>query len=174
VPEVKMRTAVLVRWATGVAAFALACATAGAQTVTCSITSTPMAFGVYDPGSPVGLGPVTSTIEVGCSVPPGSGNVAGFTMSLSLSTGSSGTYTERRMTSVPPRDTVRYNIYTSASPTATVWGDGTGSATVSLTIDKMTPGQSGRASALAYGFVPPLQNVAAGNYADVIVVTANW
>lgn len=170
-----MEVAILIRRSACAAGLTLACASAAAQTVSCTISATPMAFGVYDPSSPVGLGPVTSTISVGCSVPPGSGNVTGFTLSLSLSTGSSNTYTERLMTSVPPRDTVRYNIYTSASPSgATVWGNGVDSATVPLTIAKMTPGQSGRASALAYGFVAPLQNVASANYADVIVVTANW
>ena len=157
------------------AGLALAASQAHAQTVSCTISATPMAFGAYDPSSPTALGPVTATVAAQCSVPPGSGNVTGFTMSLALSTGSSGSYASRRMSSTPAGDTVNYNIYTGASPVATVWGDGTGgSATVPLTIAKLTPGQSGQASATAYGFVPPLQNAAAADYADTIVVIATW
>jgi spore coat protein U-like protein len=144
------------------------------QTVNCTISATPMAFGNYNPSSTTALGPATSTVTAQCSVPPGSGNVAGFTMSVALSTGSSGTYATRRMTSTPAMDTVSYNIFTSATRSA-IWGDGSaGSVTVPLTIAKLTPGQSGAASAVAYGFVPPLQDVAAADYADTIAVIANW
>lgn len=169
-----MRTTIVFARAACGAGLAMACASANAQTVSCSITATPMAFGVYDPASPVGLGPVAATINVGCSVPPGGGNVTGLTVTLSLSTGSSNDYAQRRMTSVPPGYTVRYNIYTSASPSGAVWGNGAASATVPLTMPRITPGQTGAATATAYGFVPPLQDVAAANYSDVIVVTATW
>jgi len=145
-----------------------------AQLATCTITATPMHFGVYEPMSPAPLGPVTSTIDVGCSVPPGSGNVTGFTLNLSLSRGAATSYAQRQMTGVAMRDPIGYNIYTTANATS-IWGDGTGgSFTVAVTIPKMTPGQSGRVSAIAYGFIPPLQDVAADDYSDTIVVTANW
>ena len=146
---------------------------ASAQTVSCAIAATPMAFGVHDPSLPERLGPVISSITVQCSVPPGSGNVSGFTLNLSLSTGGSGTYAQRAMTGTRG-GVVSYNIYTSASA-GTIWGDGNlGSAAVTLTLPRMTPGQSGRASAVAYGFVPGLQDVAADDYADTIMVIANW
>ena len=156
------------------AALALAASNVVAQTVSCTISATPMAFGSYDPSSPTQMAPATSTIAAQCSVPPGSGNVTGFTMSVSLSTGSSGSYAARRMTSTPAMDTVQYNIFTSATRTS-VWGDGTGgTTTVPVTLPRLTPGQSGAASAVAYGFVPPLQDVASAEYADTIAVIANW
>jgi spore coat protein U-like protein len=156
------------------AGLALVGAPTAAQTVNCTISATPMAFGTYDPSSTTALGPVTSTIAAQCTVPPGNPITNGFTMSVSLSTGSSGTYTPRRMTSTPPGGTVNYNLYTTATAT-TIWGDGTaGTATVALTIPKITPGQSGAASALAYGFVPPLQVAPPGDYADAISVIAVW
>ena len=71
-------------------------------------------------------------------------------------------------------DEVQYNIFTSATR-ASVWGDGTGgTATVPVTLPRLTPGQSGAAGAVAYGFVPPLQDVASAEYADTIAVIANW
>jgi spore coat protein U-like protein len=43
-----------------------------------------------------------------------------------------------------------------------------------VTLPRLTPGQSGAAGAVAYGFVPPLQDVASAEYADTIAVIANW
>jgi spore coat protein U-like protein len=164
------------RWllCAGCVGLVVAASPVAAQTVSCTVAATPMAFGGYDPSSPTALGPVTSTISAQCSVPPGSGNVSGFALSVALSTGASGSYAARRMSSSPPGSSVRYNIYTSAAPVA-IWGDGSGgSVTVPMTFPKLTPGQGGRQSALAYGFVPPLQDVAVANYADTIMVIATW
>ena len=140
----------------------------------CTISATPIAFGNYDPASPVRLGPVTSTISAQCSVPPGSGLVSGFVLTVSLSTGSSGAYAARLLRASRGPDVVRYNLFTSAAA-STIWGDGTaGTATVSLVIPRMTPGQSGQGTALVFGYVPPLQDVAADNYADTVMVIATW
>jgi len=157
------------------AALALLSGSVAAQVVSCAISATPMAFGVYDPTSPSPLGPVTSTIDVGCSVPPGSGNVTGFPVNLSLSRGASPTYAPRHMTGVRTGGTVEYNVFTSASASQ-IWGDGSGgSVQVPVTIPKMTPGQAGRVSVVAYGFVRQRQlNADADDYVDTIVVIANW
>ena len=145
-----------------------------AQMAECTISATPIDFGVYDPASPAGLGPVTMTVTVGCSVPPGSGNVTGFTASLSLSRGASAQYSERRMTGIRSGERVGYNIYTTANA-STIWGDGSGgSVTQPVVIPRMTPGQSGRFNAQAYGFVRPLQDVAVDDYGDTLVVTLSW
>ena len=160
------------------AGLALAAPAAHAQprdrAIQCTVAATPIAFGNYNPTSPVPLGPVTSTISLQCSAPPGAGLVTGFTVAVALSTGSSGTYAARRLRAVAGPDTVRYNLYTNAAAT-TIWGDGTaGTMTVPLAIPRMTPGQSGSATALAYGYVPALQDVAADNYADTVMVIATW
>lgn len=157
----------------GAASLVLLSEAAIAQTVSCAIAASPMAFGVHDPSLPGTLGPVTSSITVQCSVPPGTGNVGAFTLNLLLSTGGSGTYSQRLMTG-PGGDKVKYNIYTSANG-STVWGDGgPGSGVKSLTIPRLTPGQGGSVSAQAFAFVPGSQDVGAGDYRDTITVIANW
>ncbi len=170
-----MQTMARMAMCSGCVGLSLVVAPVAAQSVSCTIAATPMAFGAYDPSSPAALGPVTATISVQCSVPPGSGNVTGLTMDVGLSTGSSGNYATRRMTSSPPGGTVRYNIYTSAGAAPAIWGDGSGgSATLPLTLPKLTPGQGSRASALAYGYVPSGQDVPAGDYGDTIMVIGTW
>lgn len=85
---------------------------------------------------------------------------------VSLSRGSSPTYTPRTMTS--GANTLTYNIYNQAAFT-TIWGDGTGG-----TATRPYGGGGNSAAGIGYGRIPAGQYVAAGAYLDTITVTVTY
>jgi spore coat protein U-like protein len=129
---------------------------ASAAPVTCSITATGVSFGAYDPRSATatdGVGSVTVTCDK--SNTP--------SMILSSSTGQSGSYATRRMSS--GAYTLNYNLYTTATRTI-VWGDGSAGTSA--------PTLSATGTYTIYGRIPPLQNVGAGTYSDSVSVTITY
>lgn len=129
----------------------------------CTVSATTLPFGVYNPAdaSPTNG---TGTITVSCSVIL-VGLLASWT--LSLSPGSSGVYTTRRLSSGAA--TLNYNLYTTAART-TIWGNGSGSTGVVSDSRLLLVGSSSTPYTL-YGRIPALQNARAGAYSDSIVVT---
>lgn len=125
-----------------------------ASAVTCEISPQSVSFGSYDTLSaqPVdGVG----NISVRCD--------AEASFSISLGSGS-GTFSARVMPS--GANVLEYNLYTDPSR-LTVWGDGTsGTSTVS--------GAAATADVAVYGRIPARQNVPAGTYSDVVVVTLTY
>ena len=118
----------------------------------CTITATGVAFGTYDPKSSAptsGFG----TISLDChpSAKP----------LIALGAGLGGSLLQRRMRN--GASGLMYNLYTDAG-FSTVWGDGTG-GTIAVSAPKKT------SSFTVYGQIPPGQNVAAGTYSDVLVIT---
>lgn len=84
---------------------------------------------------------------------------------VGLSTGSSGSHANRTMSSAGSE--MRYNLYVDSGRTA-VWGDGTGgSSTVAV-----NAGASENVT--VYGRIAPDQNLPAGAYSDMIVVTVTY
>lgn len=128
-------------------------------------TSTPgLSFGVFSSFSQMTF---NGTITLTCT---GTGRNP---YTITLTTGSSGTYALRRMRS--GANTLPYNLYTDESYTQ-IWGDGTGGSTVvSGSLDLETGELSRSVSHTVYGRVPnmPLRP-AAGIYADSIIVTVNY
>jgi spore coat protein U-like protein len=127
---------------------------AGSSRAACTISTSGIAFGSYDP---LLNQPVDSAASIGvvCDEPT--------TYSISLSTGN-GTYQARVMTSGLHH--LLYNLYIDASLTA-VWGDGTAqSATLS---DTKTA-----ANYTIYGRIPAGQNAHVGVYSDTIVITLSF
>ena len=120
----------------------------------CTIGATPVAFGSYDvlASSPVDS---TGTVTYEC--------VVGIQIVVTLSRGSSSTFTPRTMTS--GAETLAYNVYLDAARTA-IWGDGTGGTSTYSATTILLP-----VTVTVYGRVPASQNVAAGGYADTIVAT---
>jgi spore coat protein U-like protein len=120
----------------------------------CSVSVQGVVFGAYDPFSNVPL-ESAGRIDIECdelvpyaiSLSPGSGSVANRT----LRAGS---------------DVLRYNLYVDMLRT-TIWGDGTGYSAVAA-------GVAGRASHPIYGRIPARQNVAVGQFADVVIVTVEF
>jgi len=141
----------------------------GAVTVNCTTSATGIAFGIYNPLSPVGAAS-TGTVSVTCSA-NGSGSTT-ITVTASLSTGSSGNYTTRKMLS--GGNALDYNIYLSPAY-AQVFGNGTGgSYSISEGPITITGGEGGTGSGAMYGYIPPLQNAVPGTYTDVITVTVTY
>lgn len=130
----------------------------------CNITTTPLSFGIYDTLDPV---PVTTTasLAISCKNPP---KIAA-TVSVQLSSGNSGNFTQRNMSS-PSGSQLLYNVYTDAT-LSTIFGDGSAGTAGSpiRTIDKFTPW-----TLTIYAQITPLQNVPTGVYADTLTATILW
>lgn len=128
----------------------------------CNVSATSLPFLAYDPASSSPKD-TTGTVTVSCTVLLG----VGLSWTVSLSKGSSASYSPRRMTNGVA--TLNYNIFTTTART-TIWGDGTGgTATISdavlLQIGTSTFNYT------MYGRIPALQDVRRGSYSDSIVVT---
>lgn len=149
------------------AAFFLAavCAPAHAIAETCTAIALPVAFGGYNPLSAAATDS-TGQVTVTCT---GIVSVS-VSYTIKLSTGGSGTYSPRKLAF--GAGVLDYNLYTNSSRT-TVWGDG--AAATSFISDSYALGLlSVTRNYTAYARLPPLQNVAAGVYADTITVTVTY
>jgi len=132
----------------------------------CTIATSDHSFGSYDPLSGL-ASDSTSSVDVTCGA---------FLLDvaigydISLSTGLSGSYSERRMSS--GGNQLGYNLYTTADRSV-VWGNGgSGSAIVS---DNYILAQNPTIrSYTAYGRIPGGQLVPAGIYVDTILATVTF
>jgi spore coat protein U-like protein len=143
--------------------------TSAAAAVTCAASAGGIAFGTYNPLSTAALAS-TATVTVQCN-----GAAAPITVVrpvVSLSTGGSGSYTNRALRF--GTGTLSYNIYANLARSQ-ILGDGTGgSSTLDLApIDIILTG-SGQSSGTLYGYLPALQNAAPGAYTDTITVTVSY
>ena len=127
----------------------------------CNFTAGDINFGTYDllASQPT----VTSgSITITCN--PAKPRL----VTVSLSTGQSGTFTSRQM-SAGVSDRLLYNIFTDSSFT-TVFGDGNGgSRRLINTLDKNVPWVISY-----YGRIPTGQDVSAGYYSDRLVLTVDF
>ena len=129
----------------------------------CTVSSAGVAFGAYNPRS-TGAGNGTGTISVSCH-PSVSAPV------VTLSTGGSGSYATRRMTS--GAWLLNYNLYTNSARTI-IWGDGSGGSVSQTLSGGSVSGGQRRFSRTIYGRIPALQNVGAGSYGDTIIMTVTF
>ncbi|HEY0113985.1 MAG TPA: spore coat U domain-containing protein [Allosphingosinicella sp.] len=135
-------------------AFAATAWTAPAEA--CTIGAVGVNFGAYDPRSATaadGTGSVTLNCPKNTK-----------TASVSISTGGSGSYAQRRMTS--GSSVLNYNLHTNASRT-TIWGNGSG-GTATITVG------DGSTTLPIYGRIPTRQNVRAGTYSDTTTITVTF
>jgi spore coat protein U-like protein len=147
----------------------LAAGAAGA--VDCSITTTGVAFGTYDPTLPT-PNDATGDLTVVCTYTSGGGSRVDY--AIALSTGFSGSYVQRLLRSGPA--TLSYNLFDSATYTR-VWGNGlggTGLAAGSLTVGPGVGNGVREAIHPIYGRIPAQQAPAIGEYTDTIVVTLTF
>jgi spore coat protein U-like protein len=146
-----------VRRAAGFAALILIAPTA-ADAAICGVSATPVAFGTYLPfsGSPTDN---TGTVTVTC--------FGSATISIELSTGSSGSYATRQMSNGAVN--LHYQLYTNAART-TVWGNGSGGTS---TVSDTLTGFASR-NYTVFGRIPTLQGVKPGAYVDTITVTVSY
>lgn len=131
----------------------------------CTVSTAPLVFGNYDPTSGAAVDS-TGTVTVTCTAVTS----ISVNYTIALGTGLGGSYSPRQMTSGV--NALPYNLYTNASR-STVWGDGSGGT--SLVSDGYTLGLLVvTRDYTAYGRIPGSQNVAAGAYADTVVVTVTY
>jgi spore coat protein U-like protein len=137
--------------------------------VSCSVSATGPAFGVYNPLSATPTY-ANGTVQVSCTLL--SGGATTVNLVSSYSTGASGSYALRTMLS--GANTLGYNLYFDAAYTQ-IRGNGTGgSQTGGATLNLTTGSPTQSASGTIYGRIPAGQDVAAGSYADTIVVTITY
>ncbi|HWI86518.1 MAG TPA: spore coat U domain-containing protein [Sphingomonas sp.] len=130
----------------------------------CSVSVTNLAFGNYNPVSPVPNDAV-ATLGMTCiSTDPGNS-----TFTIALSPGNTGNSNARTMHS--GSHPLYYNLYTNAARTI-VWGDGGGGG---QTVTSGFPAVSHGTKLISiYGRIFALQNVWAGAYSDTVTVTVTY
>ena len=139
--------------------------------VDCSVSTTGVAFNIYDP---LAATPNDSTGNVSVVCTYLSGGATQLAYTVKLSAGNSGTYVLRRMNSAS--NLLNYNLFSDAGRTA-VWGDGTAGTTVVSASFTLGPGVGNglrQDSLPVYGRIPARQDVLDGAYTDAIVVTLTF
>lgn len=138
--------------------------------IDCSVSTSGVGFGDYDPLLST-ADDSSANLAVTCTrvilVDP-----FNVSYTLSLSRGSSGTYSPRRMNAGTAW--LNYNLYRDAAR-AQVWGDGTNSTgTVAGSASFVWFQTTKTNNHTIYGRVPALQNATAGAYTDTIVLTITF
>ena len=132
----------------------LACLTPAVAGANCSVSTSGVAFGGYDPFATSHLDSA-GTIAISCD--------AAIPYTIALGTGA-GSHASRILLSGAHQ--LGYNLYVDPARTM-IWGDGTsGTSDVS--------GNASNASHTVYGRVPARQNVHIGSYADHLLVTVTF
>ena len=126
----------------------------------CSITTTPVAFGSYDPIVANAASPLdgTGTVVVTCT--KGSGT------RIDLGLGGNASGSTRRM--LGGTDLLTYELYTDTGR-STVWGSGAGAGQTIAAAPNKNP-----RTFTVYGRVAAGQDVGAASYADTVVATINF
>lgn len=140
-----------------------------ATTVNCTASAGGIAFGIYNPLA-AAANASTGSLRITCN---GSGTgSANVTVGVSLSTGLSGSYATRKMFSGV--NELSYNIFWSTAYSQII-GDGSGGSFAGSAGPFVVPaGGSNFATGTLYGLIPKSQDVAPGNYNDVITVTVTY
>ena len=126
----------------------------------CTIISTPLAFGNYN-------GISGAMLDVAASVSPVCTNGTSYAISLDAGVGVGATASSRKLTG-PMGANLMYGIYTDAART-TVWGDGANG-----TVQQFGLGIGSVQSIQMYGRIPADQNSPVGAYSDTITVTVSY
>lgn len=126
----------------------------------CSISTSALAFGSYDPVTANASSNLDGTgrVTVACT--------KGATATVGLGTGSNASGSTRRM-SDGGSNYLSYELYQD-SGRATVWNGGSGALTLTA-----APSKTAR-DYTVYGRISSNQDVPAGSYADTVVATVNF
>jgi spore coat protein U-like protein len=149
----------LVRAALVAAVWLMCPSTASAQS-SCTISVTSIAFGNYNVFTTT-ADDSTGTITFRC-------NAAARNISISLSDGSSSTFSPRTMRK--SSEVLQYNLYRNAART-TLWGDGTGGTSV---YTNSNPPNNRNVNVTIYARIPAQQDVSAGSYSDTVSAVINF
>jgi len=138
----------------------LGATSAWAQSPSCTISVTSIAFGSYSVFTTT-ADDSTGTITYTC-------NSTASNISIALNDGSSSTFSPRTMRK--GSETLQYNLYRNAART-NIWGDGTGGTSV---YTRANPPNNSSVSLTIYGRIPALQDVSAGSYTDTVSAVINF
>lgn len=150
----------------------LLCAPGAMAASDCSVSASGVAFGVYDPtlATPDDS---TGSVVVTCTYTgPGGVDTADYT--VTLSTGTGGSYAPRKLTAGASR--LDYNLFRDAARTQ-VWGNASSGTTIITGSLRVGPGNGNgtrTATHVVYGRIPQLQDADTGNYTDSILVTLTF
>jgi spore coat protein U-like protein len=137
----------------------------------CFLSATSVAFGIYEPALAT---PNDSSGAVTVVCTHLSGGASQLSYTVTLSTGSSGTYASRELRA--GNLALNYNLYSDAARSI-VWGDGRPGTSVMSGSVTVGPGVgNGRRedSRVVYGRVPARQDALDGVYSDTIVLTLEF
>ena len=153
------------------AIYQVADAASGYRIDSCSVSTTGISFGTYDPASTTDNKNNSGNVTITCGTTYQTSG--GTTATISLSAGN-GTFAQRVMKS--GTNTLNYNVYTD-SAYSVIWGDaGMGSGTSNNswagTFDNFSTVST---PFTLYGKIPALQyNVVPGSYSDSLTVTVTY
>ena len=137
----------------------LSTASASAQSPSCTISVTSVAFGNYNVFTTSQYDSMGS-ITYQC-------NATAMNISIGLSKGSSSTFSPRTLRK--GGEVLNYNLYRNAGRT-NIWGDGTGGT---LVYTRANP-PNNSLTLTVYGRIPAQQDVSAGNYTDTVSALINF
>jgi spore coat protein U domain-containing protein, fimbrial subunit CupE1/2/3/6 len=129
-------------------------------TKNCSITTTAVAFGSYDPVVANATTPLDGTGSVVVTCTKGAGS------RIDLGLGGNAAGSVRQM--LGGTDLLTYELYTDTGR-STVWGSGAGAGQTIAAAPNKNP-----RTFTVYGRVPAGQDVGAASYADTVVATINF
>ncbi|WP_394777378.1 spore coat U domain-containing protein [Undibacterium sp.] len=138
---------------------------AGITVSLCGASATGVAFGSYNPLSPVDTDS-NGTITFGCIA----AGVGTFTYTISIGA-SNGTVAGRQLKS--GANLISYNLYQDMNRTQ-IWGDGTsGTSVFPANVAVAVVGLFSNTYTV-FGRIPALQNKPSGSYADTVTVTVTF
>lgn len=138
-----------------------------AGAASCSVSSTGLSFGAYDPLPATSQHVDTAgTITVTCI--GAIGTQVGY--AIGLNGGMQGSVSDRRM-SAGSSTLLAYNLYQDGSR-STVWGDGSAGQVVAASYTLVALSRTDDFT--IYGRVPRRQNVIPGTYTDSVLVTVTY
>ena len=134
----------------------------------CTVSSSSISFGDYDPTSPAGVG-AQGTITAKCT----KGDVVSVALNQGANPAPGSTPVEpaRRMTN-GASNYLPYHIYVAASPNKQEWGSG--AAGKNQPLAQIAPGVSVPIIFTTYGSLPAGTNVPAGEYTDIVVAIVTF
>jgi spore coat protein U-like protein len=133
-----------------------------AEAAQCTISTTPVVFGIYNVFTAAPLDTV-GTVTYECN--GGAKHVV-----VSISRGQGSTFAQRAMRKFGGTDRLYYNLFLDASRTA-VWGDGSPGTQVH---SGGNPPNKQVVAVPVYGRIPPAQDISAGVYFDAVAVEINF
>jgi spore coat protein U-like protein len=126
----------------------------------CTITTTPVGFGLYDPFA-AGHNDSTGTLTYRCGPPDKN-------VTIMLGTGAAGTFNQRKL--FKGTEPLSYNLYRDAARSM-AWGDGTGGTSFYSVAD---PPNNQNVALTIYARIPAGQDISAGSYTDSVSVVINF